>query len=222
MEKYHELIAFFYSVLNKASREKFLLFKDFLKELEIDEDKIRRIRLKDEILLDILTDIYYSKKIKQSLKEFEPPGNVQEYINKVLHEVKEKAFDFFKRHQAKQDEFSIKEESQARLLITADRRFFPQDERILPKDKNVFNFELSCFYRKATKHLEISFSTRFDVKEKEISDMDSSNVTLFDEFIQAIGLSEFDKSVQFNAIYSDGQIIYDNNCEVYWTKKEKM
>lgn len=221
--KYDPLLCFFYTALSRASRSHFQLFRDFLAELKIDEERIKKYKIKDEILLDILADIYYSKKIKKSLKEYEPPFHIREYIAGILAKLREKTKAFFAQFDSKQEEVSVKEEFGNHLYIKASRGYFMKDERLLPSEDDAYSFEWSAFYRKEAEFLELSFSTRFKVKEEEVPGMDSSNMTIFDKFVEHLGLVEgYDKSVQFDAVYSDGETLLNNTCEVYWLKTEKM
>ncbi len=217
LKKYKELLSFFWTVLKKTSKEKFLLFKEFLKDIGINEVDILKEKVDDENLKDVLEDIDYSKKIRKSLKRYEPPKKVKVYIEEFFLMVKDKMYAFFSQYNPKNNELFIRR-IDGRLIIEAVRKFFPSDERILSDDKNTFIFELSCFYRRERKQLEMSFWCRFKVKKECIPEMKFENVTLFDEFIEAIGLSDFDKSVQFAGSYSEGEMSYDNTCEVSWVK----
>lgn len=219
--RYSELITFFYTVLKKTSRKQMLLFKDFLKELNIAEDVFLRGKVKDKVFLDILKDIYYSKKLKRSLKEYEPPACGRKYINNLLRDAQEKSRGFFAGRHAGPEEAVIVRESK-KLTITASRRFFLRDERILPNEKDVFIFELTCSYHKSSTWITVDFSTRFGVQEGETPGMDTDSITLFDEFIQAIGFADVRKNAQFNAVYTDGQTIYDNECGVSWFWKYNL
>jgi hypothetical protein len=221
--KYDPLLCFFYTALSRASKNHFQLFRDFLAELKIDEERIKKYKIKDEILLDMLADIYYSKKIKKSLKEYEPPLHIREYIAGILAKLREKIKEYFAKFDPAQDAVSVKEEFGNHVYIKAGRRYFLKDDRVLPSEDDAFSFEWSAFYRKEAERLEISFSTRFKVKEEEVPGMDSSNMTIFDKFAEHLGLAEgYDKSVQFDAIYSDGETLLNNTCEVYWLRTEKM
>lgn len=139
-----------------------------------------------------------------------------------LEEKRIKVSEFFSRLKAKEDDVEIKMESGRRLKIKAKKWLFPRDRRLLPADSDVYEFELSCFYRKDASGLEMTFSTRIKVEESRIPDMNSANFTVFDDFVKAIGLGGFDKNVQFDAVYSDGQTLFDNTCEAYWMKTLKI
>lgn len=220
MEKgrYKELLSFFYLLLKKASKEKFLLFKEFLKDVKIKEGELRKVRIKDSSLREILQHITYSERLKKSLKKDTLPKKVKDYIEEFISKIEDNARRFFQAYKPGPKELSIKRDLPDRLTITASRRFFPEDDRILPDDKNVFNFELSFFWDKEKKSLSIDFSCWFEVKEESIPDFRSDNFTIFDKFVEALGLSDFNKGVSFDAIYSEGETFYDNTCEVCWQK----
>ena len=221
--KYDALLGFFYSALKDTSEEGLAMFRELLKDLKADEEEIRKAKIEDEGMKRALKDIGYSKKIRKALEEDEPPEYVKGYIDTFLTETSVKAKTFFAELKPEPKSYSVKDRFENAIEIISSRALFQKDKRILAAEEDVFRFELSCYYKKDKKRLGVTMSVRFKVEESEISKVDSSNFTLFDKFISSLGLEEgFSKSVQFSATISEGQTIYDNTCEVYWSKELEM
>ena len=221
--KYDALLGFFYSALKDTSEEGLTVFRELLKDLKADEDEVRKAKIEDEGMKRALKDIGYSKKIRKALEEDEPPEYVKGYIDTFLTETSVKAKAFFAELKPEPKSYSVKDRFENAIEIISSRALFQKDKRILAAEEDVFRFELSCYYKKDKKRLGVTMSVRFKVEESEISKVDSSNFTLFDKFISSLSLEEgFNKSVQFSATISEGQTIYDNTCEVYWSKELEM
>jgi hypothetical protein len=219
-EKFKELLSFMQKLFSYIPKEKRALFDEFLKEIGIEKKFIEETKIKDKDFKKILKSLYYDKKLENSLKKSEPPQNIRDYIKKSLKELKAKIKEFFKPYKPNKNNLIIKEKFEDTLSIIVSRRFFREDNRILPTKENTYNFELSYYYRKEEKRLELELKTRFKVKESEINSLSesSSNLTIFDDFANYLGFSNEEKSVQFNAIVSEGDIDCSNDCDVYWLK----
>lgn len=221
--KYEVLFGFIYSVLKDTSEDGLAMYKELLKDLKVDEDEVRKAKTEDEGMKRALKDIGYSKKIRKALENDEPPEHVKGYIDTFLAETSAKAKAFFAELKPEPKSYSVKDRFDSAIEIIASRSLFQKDKRILAAEEDVFRFELSCYYSKEKKRLGVNMSVRFKVEESEVAKIGSPNLTLFDKFILSLGLEEgFNKSVQFSATISEGQTIYDNTCEVYWSKELEM
>jgi len=218
--KFKELLSFMQKLFSYIPKEKRALFDEFLKEIGIEKKFIEETKIKDKDFKKILKSLYYGKKVENSLKKSEPPKNIQDYIKKSIKELKAKIKEFFKPYKPNKNNLIIKEKFKDTLSIIVSRRFFNEDDRILPTKENTYNFELSYYYRKEEKRLELRLKTHFKVKESEIRSLSesSSNLTIFDNFANHLGFSNEEKSVQFNAIVSEGDTACSNDCDVYWFK----
>ena len=76
-------------------------------------------------------------------------------------------------------------------------------------------------YGEKDNKIDLSFSTHFEVKEDEISNISAENLTIFDSFVEALGINEaYDKNTNFPATYSEGETIIQNLCELSLEKRE--
>ncbi|MCM8771418.1 MAG: hypothetical protein NC936_06130 [Candidatus Omnitrophica bacterium] len=85
-----------------------------------------------------------------------------------------------------------------------------------PNKEDVYEFELKYYWRKEKKTLEVTLYSRLKIREEAISTVTTDNFTIFDKFAEYIGFTNTDKSVQFNAIIVDGEVIYNNDCDIYY------
>lgn len=223
--KQKELLAFFYTLLEDASADSLMEFAELLALLGADKDEIRQIKVKDEGLKDALKAIACNRKIKQSLKEDEEPDNVSQYMKDAAEAVSKSAKEFFAGLTRDKDSWQIKNSYEGGLLdIIAARSIFKEDSRITPSIEDNYKFNFYCSYRKEKQDLEIGIWTTFAVREDEIRNVSSENMAIFDEFATALGFSAADaqKHVYFNARLSDGNIFYDQMCNIEWNKKIKL
>ena len=223
-EKFNELISFFNSVLESTDNKHRQLFREILEKLAVEEKDIKKLKVEDEKLKDILKAIYYNEKIKKALKEDEEPENVRQYMKDATEAAGKNVKDFFAGLTNNKDSWQLKNSHENVLDIIAARKLFKEDGRINPSIEGIYKFNFHCFYRKEQQSLEISIETMFAVKEEEIRNINSENMVIFDEFVTAIGFSaeEAQKDVYFNATLSDSNIFYDQMCNIGWSKKIKL
>lgn len=222
-QRHNALLGFFYTVIKDTSKEGLAEYREFLREMHLDEDEVRKARIDDEDMKQVLKGIGYSKKIRQAIEEDELPEHVRAYIGTFLSFAESGARAFFAGLKPKPKSYTVKEMFDNAIQIIAARSFFSHDKRILAAQEDVFRFHLGCYYIKPKKELSVSMTVRFEVEEKEIRRVSSEDLILFDNYIEAIGLGDgFAKSVQFNATVSEGETFYDNICEVSWTKTLEM
>jgi len=217
-----ELLAFIKDMLSDISKDKLSLFKGFLKDAGIKDSDMEGVKVEDDLLKDAIKSIQYDKKVKDALKQAEPPAHVNEYINKTIKDAKSKIEDFFKVNATSKKNFAINDRFDHSFSVTASRGFFDKDERIMPNEQDTYEFELSCYYRKEKPRLEITLYSQFKVKEDCVTSVGSDNFVLFDKFAQKLGFKAPEKSVQFSAVISDGEVSYNNDCDAYWTKHINM
>ena len=222
--KHKELLAFFYALLEEASVDSLMEFAELLALLDADKEEIRQIKVKNEGLKEALKAIVCNKKIKRALKEDEEPDNVYQYMKDATEAASKNAKDFFAGLTNNKDSWQLKNSHEGVLDIIAARKLFKEDSRINPSIEGIYKFNFHCFYRKEQQSLEISIETMFAVKEDEIRNVDSQNMVIFDELVAALGFSAADaeKNVSFNATLSDGNIFYDQTCNIGWNKKIKL
>jgi hypothetical protein len=220
-EKHKELLVFMRDIVTGISEEKIELFSDFLKDIGTDEKDIAGVKVKDEAYKDVLKSLSYDKKVRAALLEAEPPDHIRESIEKTIKTLKEKAKEFFKSHNAER-KASIKDRLDNSFSITAERGLFERDNRIARSEDDAYAFEISCYYRKENKRIEITLHSQFKVEGDSITSVGSDNFTIFDELAEHLGFRKADKSVQFNAIISDGEVSYNNDCDAYWTRHVDM
>jgi len=218
--KHQELLAFFYSILEESSPESLSELGELLKILNVGKKELQKTKIKKGEFKDVLKAVFYNNKIKLALKESEPPQKTQEFIDKTIKEAIDKIREFFGQHKDKQPELRIKEDSGRSFTVEANRGFFVEDKRILPTVEGLYKFDFRCYYRKESQELEISLFTDLRVRESEISSITFSNITIFDDFARYLGFSsEPDvKNVYFNAIFSEGELLYDNTCNIEWKR----
>ena len=221
-EQFKELLAFILKLLTRLSKEKLALFKDFLKESGIEETEIGKVKVEDEEFKDVLKSLEYDKKVKDALQEMEPPAHIKEYIDKTIKEAKTKVKEYFEPRNPDKKALVIKDRFDHSFLVTVNREFFDKDPRILPSEENSYKFEISCYYRKEMKRLEVTLYSQLAVIEKEIPSVRTDNFTIFDKFAEHLGLGGADKSVQFSAVISDGEISYSYDCDAFWTNRIPM
>jgi|GEM_PF-3775503 len=221
-ERFKELLAFMQDLLSGISQEKLALFSDFLKETGINNSEIEKVKVEDKEYKEVLKSLSYDKKVKDALKESEPPEHIKEYIAKTIKEAKIKVKEFFEPHNPDKKALSIKDRFDQSFLVTVNRDFFEKDPRLSPSEENTYEFEFSCYYRKEKACLEITLYSQLAVKENEIPSVSTDNFTIFDKFARHLGLGDADKSVQFSAIISGGEITYSYDCDAYWTKRIPM
>jgi hypothetical protein len=221
-KKYGHLLAFFYNVLNGASRKSLPLYMEFLDEIKADKEKIQDEIIEDEDLKDVLKDIEYSKRIKKALKEFEPPDEAKDRVTAIMGEASKAIAVFFEPKNTEYEDVVLKAESDSYFDVFVKRKFFKEDPRMACPD-DAYKFHFSCFYRKETGKVEVKLSVSVNVIEKEIMGMTSENFTVFDEFAAAMGFSNAinDKRVYFDAIIEEGVTYEDNPCNVEWRKDVK-
>jgi len=222
-ERINELLGFFHSALDSADSEHRQAFREILDKLAVAEKDIKNLEVEDEKLKDILKAIYYNEKIKKALKELEPPQKVRVYIDELVLEAKNKVKEFLSSSEPKAGKVFIKDENDTHFSLTVGREYFEEDKRIIPTIENVYKFDFSGYYDKDKQELRVSFSTSFQVKEKEISDISAVNLNIFDSLAKALGFScePSDKNAYFNATVAENETFCDNTCNVEWVKKIK-
>jgi hypothetical protein len=216
-EKHKELLVFMRDIVAGISAEKLELFSNFLKDIEIDAKDIAGIKVKDEAYKDVLKSLSYGNKVRAALLDAEPPDHIRENIEKTIKTLKENAKEFFKSHNAER-KVSIRDRLDNSFSIIAERGLFERDNRIAKSEDDAYAFEISCYYRRENKRIEIALHSQLKVEEDSITSVGSDNFTIFDKLAEHLGFRKDDKSVQFNAIISDGEVSYNNDCDAYWTR----
>jgi len=220
--KFKELLAFIQELLSRLSEEKLALFRDFLKETGIEEKEVEKAKIDDEEFKDVLKSLEYDRKVKDAVAQTEPPAHIKEHISKTIKEAKAKVKEFFEPHNPDKKTLIIKDRFDHSFLVTVSREFFEKDPRILPSEENTYEFEIGCYYRKEMKRLEVTLYSQLAIVEKEIPSVRTDNFIIFDKFAGYLGLGGSDKSVQFSAVISDGEISYSYDCDAFWTKHIPM
>jgi len=222
-EKFNELICFFNSVLESADSKHRLLFREILEKLAAEEKDIKKLKVEDEKLKDILKAIHYNEKIKKALKGLEPPQKVKIYTDELMLEAKSKVKEFFSSNTQEAKEAYIKEETDTYFSLTVDRKSFEEDRRIIPTIENVYRFDYSGCYDKDKQELKMSLTVSFQVKESEITGISAVNLNIFDGLAKALGFScePSDKNVYFNATVAENETFCDNICNVEWVRNIK-
>jgi len=219
-ERYIELMGFFYALLSRTDDKALDYFRKFITQTGFDELRIRRAKIKTDSFKEVLTNIDYNTRLKRLIEDSEPPDHVKRHIGGIVQAVWDKAHEYFKSAAHGAIEFSRR--NGRTFIIEAERGLFGPDNRVMLSVSNTYKLEFSCYYCKESQRLDISFSARFNVLESAIATMDSDNFTLFDPLAHYLGLKNFSKSVQFDALYSEGEIFYNNNCEVCWSQSSKI
>jgi len=215
-----ELMVFVSVVVQKAAPEYGPAFSRITKCLGVKDAQLKSVLLPEEFK-SIIRDVGYCLRIERALKKYSPPRHVKRIIDKLLNEAKRNAELFGRNKGRKEKSCFIHQALENRLYIEADKSLFPSDSRIMDSPDKRYKFELGCFYHRESRALEISLTIRLGVKEGSIRETDTDNLTIFDSFAKAIGFKNADKSVQFDAMYSDGETFIDNNCRITWSQSRE-